>query len=88
MAVRSQASREDAWSSTRLSLKAVARLSGISRPALQLRVSHGELPPPMGVRPRDAPGFDPSTEHGVDDPLTSSARSGGSGCCSWPLLVP
>lgn len=51
MTARSQASPETARSSTRLGLKAISCLSGITRPALALRLRQGELPPAMGVRP-------------------------------------
>ena len=34
-----------------MGLRAISHLSGITRPALTLRLRRGELPPPMGVRP-------------------------------------
>ncbi len=55
VADRAQGAAEAARASTRLGLKAISRLSGITRPALALRLRHGELPPPMGVRPSGRP---------------------------------
>lgn len=55
MVDRPGADAEVAQSSTRLGLKAISRLSGITRPALALRLRHGEFPPPMGVRPSGRP---------------------------------
>ncbi len=40
-----------AFSEDRMSLRAIARLSGISHTAMRRRYERGDLPPPAGVRP-------------------------------------